>query len=115
MAPTSDPRSDVQAIRARIGRLRRRIDQRIHGVERRVWRATSWRALLRRYPQGAVGAVLGLGLTISAALGKGRWPEQFRLPRLRRAAKRFLTIAARELGASTTPPDKQPDHATDDG
>ena len=74
-------------LRLRIGRLRRRIDGRVHGTGREARRLVSWRAYVRSYPGYALTAALGLGLAASAGLSAGRLSRWLGLSLLRRAAQ----------------------------
>jgi hypothetical protein len=60
-------------LRVRIGRLRRRLDGRARATRRQFARLTSWRTYARRYPGHALLVALGLGISLSAGLGGGRW------------------------------------------
>lgn len=62
-------------LRLRIGRLRRRIDGRIHATRRKAQRLASWRTYVKRYPGSAVTAALGVGLALSAGLGADAFPD----------------------------------------
>jgi hypothetical protein len=63
---------DDRELRRRIARLRRRIDGRLHAVERQGRKLLSWRTLVRRYPAYSAIAAAGAGLSLAAGLRKGR-------------------------------------------
>ncbi len=70
--PREDGQDELQApnrrLRLRIGRLRRRIDGRLHSLRREGRRLASWKTYARNYPGSAVMAALGAGLALSAGL-----------------------------------------------
>jgi hypothetical protein len=74
--PREDGQNELQAtnrrLRLRIGRLRRRIDGRLHSLQREGRRLASWRTYVRSYPGSAVMAALGAGLALSAGVQRRR-------------------------------------------
>lgn len=60
-------------LRLRIGRLRRRLDGRVHASRRHAARLLSWRTYVRLYPGYAFLGAMALGASVSAGLGGGRW------------------------------------------
>ena len=75
-------------LRLRIGRLRRRLDARARATQRHGARLASWRTYVRRYPGYAVLAALGLGLSASAGLSRGRWARLLGMRLVRRVGNR---------------------------
>ena len=89
--------ADRREIRARIARLRRRIDGHLHRAERHGRRLLSWRTYLTRYPLYAVAAAVGVGLLVSARLKPnvaGRWIGRYVL---RGVKARLLMLLAQEF------------------
>ena len=99
--PREDVQNELQAtnrrLRLRIGRLRRRIDGRLHSMQREGRRLVSWKTYVRNYPGSTVMAALGAGLALSA--GVQRVKLSFGHTPLRRNA-RFLSLAALVLSAA---------------
>jgi hypothetical protein len=77
---------DNRHLRLRIARLRRRIDGRLHSVERQGRKLTSWKTYARTYPGSALLVALGSGLALSAGLGKGRLTRLLGMRLFRRGA-----------------------------
>lgn len=96
---TVDP--DVErtkrALRLRIGRLRRRLSGRAWAARRHAARLTSWKTYVRRYPGYAVLAALGLGLSASAGLSRGRWARLLGARLVRRVGDRAGTKLWQEV------------------
>jgi len=86
-----------RAVRLEIGRLRRRIDRRIHALGREGRQAVSWRTWIRRYPAYALVAAFGIGLAASFVLRRGHWARTLGLQLTRRAADRILNAVVREF------------------
>jgi hypothetical protein len=74
----------------RIGRMRRRINNRLHSAEREGRRLMSWREYVIRYPSYAVLTAFGVGLAASG--GIWRWAT------LRRLGSEMLRHTARRAG-----------------
>lgn len=87
---TVDSQTDrrKRQLRLRIGRLRRRLDGRAWAVRRDATRLASWKTYVRRYPGYAVLAALGLGMSASAGLARGRWARLLGMGLVRRAGER---------------------------
>jgi ElaB/YqjD/DUF883 family membrane-anchored ribosome-binding protein len=105
-------------LRLRIARQRRRIDRRVRGLEREGRRLASWRTYVRRYPAQALAAAAGLGLIVSAGLGRG-WPRLVGAQLTRRAVVRLVARLWREVEAiwaasRPAPPSAEPS-GVDDG
>lgn len=85
---TADLETDRQKrdLRLQIGRLRRRLDARARATQRHAARLASWKTYVRRYPGYAVLAALGLGMSASAGLSRGRWARLLGTRLVRRAA-----------------------------
>ena len=84
-------------LRARIGRLRRRIDGRVHAAGGEVRRLASWRTYVRRWPGNAVLAAFGSGLALAAGLSARRWSRWLGLRLLRGGVDRALRRVGEEL------------------
>jgi hypothetical protein len=84
-------------LRLRIGRMRRRIDRRVRGVEARGRELLSWRTYVERYPGYAVLAALGAGLACSAGLRRGRLPQRLGWSLARGAAGRAARLVLSEM------------------
>jgi hypothetical protein len=78
-------------LRLRIGRLRRRIDGRLHASRREASRLTSWRTYVARFPGGALAAAFGVGLALAAGMSGPRL--------LRLLGLRMVRQGAREVGS----------------
>jgi hypothetical protein len=72
-------------LRQRIGRLRRRIDNRLRSSGRQARRLTSWRTYVTQYPGSAIMAALGAGLALSAGLSGRRLSRWLGLRLMRQA------------------------------
>ena len=102
-------------IRLRIGRGRRRIEQRIRAFQHRGRQLLSWRTYVRRLPGYAVLGALGAGLVLSAGMGRRRLAGWLGLRLLRRASNRLGRVVWREierLWADSTPKKRKRGHAT---
>jgi len=86
-------------LRRRIASSRRRIDRRLHRVGSEGRRLASWRIWVSRYPTAAVLGAFGLGLTLSAGLGRRRLAGWLGRLLLRRAGKGIEEVVWRELAA----------------
>jgi hypothetical protein len=86
-----------RAVRLEIGRLRRRIDRRLHALGREGRQAVSWRSWARRYPAYSLVAAAGIGLAASFLLRRGEWTQTLARQFVRRAVDRVLDVAVREL------------------
>ena len=71
-----------------IGRLRRRINNRLHAAEQEGRRLASWREYMNRFPGYALLAAFGAGLAISGKFWRGPVLRRFGPPLLRHAARR---------------------------
>lgn len=78
-------------LRLRIGRLRRRIDGRLHASRREAGRLTSWRTYVARFPGGALAAAFGVGLALAAGMSGPRL--------LRLVGLRLVQQGTREVGS----------------
>ena len=85
-------------LRLRIGRLRRRVDDRIRSTGRQARRLVSWRTYVRSHPGYAVTAALGVGLAASAGLSASRLSRWLGLRLLRRATEGAAGRFWQELG-----------------
>jgi len=112
MTGNVDSQRRTRLLRLRIARLRRRIDGRVHRLERQGRRLTSWKTYVRRYPASSLLIAAGLGLTASAGLGRGRWLRLLGLQLVRRAGGSMLDALAAEL--STVRNDATPRRQTAD-
>jgi hypothetical protein len=56
----------------RIGRMRRRIDNRLHAAGQKGRRLVSWREYVSRYPSYAILAAFGVGMAASGGFWRGR-------------------------------------------
>jgi hypothetical protein len=104
-----------RGLRLRIGRLRRRIDGRIHATRRKTRQLASWRTYAKRYPGSAVTVALGVGLALSAGLSARRLSGWLGMRLIRRVIDRAGQQIWRELEriwADSTP---QKDAATTSG
>ena len=93
-------------LRRRIGRLRRRIDNRIRGSSREARRLTSWRTYVKHYPASAIMAALGVGLALSAGLSARRLSRWLGLRLLRQGwdtASGLLRQEIEQLWADSSP------------
>jgi hypothetical protein len=109
--------------RLRIGRLRRRIDARLHAAEKHSRRLISWRTYMARYPGWMLVAALGAGLAASAGLRSQRASRSIGVPLLRRALWHVRQHVWRELqriwtesapaSSGTTPGSEPSPRATD--
>jgi len=84
-------------LRRRIGRLRRRIDGRLHATERQARRLTSWRTYLRGYPLHATVAAFGVGLALAAGLSAKTLARKIGVTLVRRATNDAWRQLRREL------------------
>jgi hypothetical protein len=108
MTANVDPQRAKRRLRLRIARLRRRIDGRVHRLDRQRRRLTSWKTYVRRYPAASLLIAVGLGLTASVGLGRGRWMRMLGLQLVRRAGRSMLDALAAEWSAVWT--DAAPNH-----
>jgi len=83
-------------LRLRIGRLRRRIDGRLHAGRREGERLLSWRTYVTRYPAGAILFALGAGLAFSAGLSQRRMVRWMGLRMMRQSGRSFLRHLSQE-------------------
>ncbi|MGD0654317.1 MAG: hypothetical protein ABSA16_08250 [Thermoguttaceae bacterium] len=86
----SDIEQRKRELRLRIGRMRRRIDNRLHAAGQQARRLVSWREYVNRYPGYAMLAAFGVGLAASG----GFWRGQV----LRRSGLRLVSQTAEQAG-----------------
>jgi hypothetical protein len=86
----SDIEQRKRELRLRIGRMRRRIDNRLHAVGQQGRRLLSWREYVNRYPGYTMLAAFGVGLTASGGFWRGRL--------LRRLGLRLVSQTAERAG-----------------
>jgi hypothetical protein len=84
------PETPQRELRLRIARLRRRIDQRIRGVERETRALASWRTYVSRFPWRSFAAALGIGVAASAGLHRVRWGSRLGTSLFRHSIGRLL-------------------------
>jgi hypothetical protein len=84
-------------LRLRIGRSRRRIDDRLRATQHRAGQLLSWRTYVVRYPAWALAAALGAGLAASSGLRRGRISRWLGLALVRHAMGGFQQHAWTEL------------------
>lgn len=113
MASDADFQRTKRLLRQRIGRLRRRIDGRVHRLGRQGRRLASWKTYVTRYPAYAVLVALGFGLAASAGLRRGALTRTLGLLLLRRATGKTVDAILAELKAVWTEaaPDRPPSDA----
>jgi hypothetical protein len=68
----SDIEQRKRELRLRMGRMRRRIDNRLHAVGQQGRRLVSWREYVIRYPSYAMLAAFGVGLAASGGFWRGQ-------------------------------------------
>jgi hypothetical protein len=74
--PVLPAEQEKRELRLRIGRMRRRIDRRVRGVEKRGREMLSWRKYVVRYPGWSALAAFGGGLALSAGLRRLSLPRR---------------------------------------
>lgn len=99
MASDSELQRTKRLLRQRIGRLRRRIDGRVHRLGHEGRRLASWKTYVVRYPIYAVVAALGFGLAASAGLRRGVVTRTLGIRLARMAARKTMDAILRELKA----------------
>ncbi|MGA2060874.1 MAG: hypothetical protein ABSG67_10365 [Thermoguttaceae bacterium] len=72
----------------RIGRMRRRIDKRMHAVGQQGRRLASWREYVSRYPSYALLAAFGVGLAASGGTWRARLLRRLGSQAVRHTAQR---------------------------
>ena len=72
----------------RIGRMRRRINNRLHAAQREGHRLVSWREYVTRYPSYALVAAFGVGLAASGGLWRGQLLRRLGSQAVRHTAQR---------------------------
>jgi hypothetical protein len=84
----SDLQQRKRDLRLRIGRMRRRINNRLNATRREGRRLLSWREYVVRYPSYAILAAFGVGLAASGGfkLKRGRLLRFFGLQIMRQTA-----------------------------
>lgn len=111
-----DPETErlKRRLRLRIGRLRRRLDARARATQRHAARLTSWKTYVRRWPGYAVLAALGLGMSASAGLSRGRWARLLGTRLVRRVGNRAGDRLWQEVQRVWTEsaPDRKRGHST---
>lgn len=106
MSVYPDEQQTKRLLRQQIGRLRRRIDGRVRGVQKQGQELASWRTYIQRHPGLAMLAALGLGLAAAYGVkrnGGGENPVLVRAQRLLRPVfRRLWREAQRRWNGSTT-------------
>jgi hypothetical protein len=79
MQKRESTRTETQSmrLRARIARLRRRIDRQASRAVDDAMRWAGWRSYVSRYPGRSLAAAAGVGFALSAICDRIRWPDQF--------------------------------------
>jgi hypothetical protein len=94
-------------LRQRIGRLRRRIGNRLRSSALAARRLTNWRTYVKRYPAAAIAAALGAGLALSGGLSRRRrLPQRLGARLMRHAGQAVVRLLKQELArlwADSTP------------
>src|SRR5574340_22842 len=93
-------------VRARMARLRSRIDRHIDATRSPSRRMVSWRTYVQGYPASALAAAMGVGLALSAGLSARRLAGWLGMRLIRRAADTAGGQLWRELAqlwADSTP------------
>jgi hypothetical protein len=106
MPAMTDPERERRELRRRIGRLRRRIDRRVRSAQREGRRLADWQTYVRRYPEWAVAAAFGVGLSLAAGLRPAVWSRWLGLRLVRQAFDRFIEALVGEVAkiwADSTP------------
>jgi hypothetical protein len=93
----NDPLRRKRELRLRIGRSRRRIDDRLRSTQNCAGQLVSWRTYVVRYPAWALAAALGAGLAASSGLRRGRISRWLGLALVRHAMGGFQQHAWAEL------------------
>lgn len=96
---SADIQHAKRLLRLRIGRLRRRIDGRIHGLQGQGRRLASWKTYATRYPVYAALVATGLGLAVAAGFRRGAWLRLLGRQLTRRAAGNMVDSVFAELKA----------------
>jgi hypothetical protein len=84
-------------LRLELGRVRRRIDRRVRGSQRRARERADWRTYARRYPGNLLLGAFGLGLALSAGLNARRLSRWLGVRLFRRALHEGEKRLGREL------------------
>jgi len=109
--------NDNRHLRLRIARLRRRIDGRLHGVQREGRRLASWKTYVRTFPGSALLIALGAGLAVSAGLGRGQLTRMVGLRLFRRGTASLsgqLVAHLQDIWAATDPSPRSEESQEDD-
>ena len=85
-------------LRARMGRLRRRIDGRMRSSRTEARRLLSWKTYIRGYPGQAVMVAMGIGLALSAGLSARSLSRWFGLRIARQGLRKASRLFWQELG-----------------
>lgn len=75
MSKPIDPSEAIRIkrrLRMKIGRMRRRINDRLQGSRREASRLVNWQTYVKRYPAGSLAAAFGVGLAASTGLKRPR-------------------------------------------
>lgn len=104
----SDLQLHKRELRMHIGRMRRRINNRLHATQREGQRLLSWREYVTRYPSYAMLAAFGVGLAASGGFRRGRLLRRLGLQVLRQtteyAGRHFWVEIQRMWSQSGTKP-----------
>jgi hypothetical protein len=84
-------------LRAKIGRLRRRLDGRLHSSRQHARQLLSWRTYVVRYPVWAMAAALGAGIAASTGLKPARLSRRLGFSLVRYAFAKFQQSLMAEL------------------
>ena len=84
-------------LRLELGRVRRRVDRRVRGSQRRASELADWRTYARRYPGNLLLGAFGLGLALSAGLSARRFSRWVGMRLFRRALHDGQARLGREL------------------
>ena len=84
----SEVQQHKRELRLRIGRMRRRINNHLHGAQREGRGLLSWRQYVMRYPGYALLAAFGVGLAASGGLWRGRLLRRLGLQAVHQATER---------------------------
>jgi hypothetical protein len=69
--------TEYEQLRARIARLRRRIDRRASRAVDHAASWVSWRSYVSQYPGRALAAAAGVGFALSTVAARLPWPDRF--------------------------------------
>ena len=95
----SNDERTARQLRLRIGRLRRRIDNRLHAAADEGRRLTSWRTYVARYTGSSIAVAFGAGLALAAGLSGPRLLRWIALRSMRQGARGVADGLVSELRA----------------